>query len=183
MRRLFACARPAWCSLDEAAGSPDPRAAVFQRVSRDDLALAVQRVGELAREADDRSYYAELLGRYSLVRRFLPTLLHTIIFESTEAGKPVLEALACLRRSEGSRAPRLRERPWRLSPDPGTDSSSGRTAAWIGGSTLSVRWSGSRMRSTDARSSSPPASAGATHAPGSSRVLPGLTCGPTSAAR
>ena len=122
--------------LDEAAGSPDPRAAVFQRVSRDDLALAVQRVGELAREADDRSYYAELLGRYSLVRRFLPILLSTVVFEGTEAGDPVLEALACLRRSEGSRAPRLREAPRRLSPDPGADSCSGRPAAWIGGYTL-----------------------------------------------
>ena len=117
--------------LDEAASSPDPRAAVFQRVPRDDLALAVQRVGELAREADDRSYYAELLGRYSLVRRFLPALLRTIVFESTEAGKPVLEALACLRRSEGSRAPRLSSAPmaivtqsWRrlvLGPTGGVD--------------------------------------------------------------
>jgi len=48
---------------------------------------ATARVAELARPADDRGYYEGLLGRYSLVRRFMPALLRTIQFQGTSAGR------------------------------------------------------------------------------------------------
>jgi hypothetical protein len=106
--------------LETAPPEADLRAAVFQRVPRDQLALAVRRIGELAHAADDRSYYAALRSRYSLVRRFLPALLQTIPFRGTAAARPVLDALRFLGRLEGRGAARLRgapldlvTRPWR----------------------------------------------------------------------
>ncbi len=106
--------------LDETHAERDVRAAVFQRVPLEQRAGAVRRVGELAREADDRTYYDALLGRYSPVRRFLPALLRTITFDGTEAARPVLDALAFLRGGEERREPRMRDaplgvvtRPWR----------------------------------------------------------------------
>jgi TnpA family transposase len=106
--------------LDAAQPDPSLRAAVFARVPREHLVVAVTRVGELARPADDRGYYEGLLGRYSLVRRFLPALLRTIQFRGTAAGQPVVAALRFLAALEGERLPRLGpaplavvSRPWR----------------------------------------------------------------------
>ncbi len=74
----------------------DLRAEVFAQIPRDQLAAATARVGELARPAADRGYYEGLLGRYSLVRRFVPALLRTIQFQDTSAGRSVLDGLRFL---------------------------------------------------------------------------------------
>jgi hypothetical protein len=83
------------------------------------LAAAVIAVSELTRPPDD-TYAEELVGRYALMRRFLPTFLHTLEFESTPGGRPVLNAIQFLRRMEGRHtagwqaAPReVITRPWR----------------------------------------------------------------------
>jgi len=106
--------------LDDAQPDAQIRSAVFAHVPREQLVAASARVGELARPADDRGYYEGLLGRYSLVRRFLPALLHTILFQGTAAGQAVLEALQFLRDRETPTPPPMRHaplgvvsRPWR----------------------------------------------------------------------
>jgi TnpA family transposase len=50
-------------------------------------------------------------ARYSYVRRFLPSLLRTITFHGTPAGRPVLDALTFLRGIEGQSAPDLAAAP------------------------------------------------------------------------
>jgi len=60
------------------------------------LERAITVVGELTRSPEDH-YYEDLLTRCSQSRQFRPTLLCTITFLSTAAGKPVLEPLGFLR--------------------------------------------------------------------------------------
>ncbi len=97
--------------LDDTQTEGDLRAEVFAQIPRDQLAAATARVGELARSADDRGYYERLLGRYSLVRRFMPALLRTIQFQGTSAGRSVLEALRFLRELQVEKTPRMRRAP------------------------------------------------------------------------
>lgn len=92
---------------------------VFARISLDQLQAAVTVVGELTRPADD-NYAQELVGRYALTRRFLPTFLRILEFESTPNGRPILDAVQFLSRIEGRRNPQLQAaprdvvtRPWR----------------------------------------------------------------------
>ncbi len=107
--------------LDETRADAELRAEVFAHISREQLAAATERVGELARPADDAGYYEELLSRYSQVRRFMPDLLRTIEFQGTSAGQPVLDAVSFLREAEGdTTTSRMRQapldvvsRPWR----------------------------------------------------------------------
>ena len=51
--------------LDETRPDSVLRAEVFAHISREQLAAATERVGQLARPPDDAGYYEELLGRYS----------------------------------------------------------------------------------------------------------------------
>ena len=64
------------------------RELIFARISSDQLRTAVRIVGELTRPPDDH-YAQELVGRYALMRRFLPTFLRTLEFESTPGGRPI----------------------------------------------------------------------------------------------
>ena len=101
--------------LDPTHRDPAVREAVFAAVAPEDLAEAMQTVEALTRPPDDR-YYAELVGRYSLVRQFLPTLLRTVAFGGTAVGQPLVEALAFLRRIEGQRVPDLADAPLAIVP-------------------------------------------------------------------
>ena len=65
-------------------------------------------------ESSEEDRHATLLARYGTVRRFLPLLLKAVAFGSTEAGKPVLDALGFLRRQ--APAPRGTTLPPRSSP-------------------------------------------------------------------
>lgn len=83
---------------------------IFSRISREQLRQATATVAVLARPPDDH-YYPELLDRYRRVRRFLPALLSTVPFESTQAGQSVLHALLFLSDIEGSRTPDMDRAP------------------------------------------------------------------------
>lgn len=96
--------------LDDTCDSVHLRAHVFARISREQIQAAVATVAALARPPDD-NYYPELVERYHRVRRFLPTLLRTLAFEGTQAGQPVLEAVAFLARIEGQRKPDMNPAP------------------------------------------------------------------------
>ncbi len=96
--------------LDPRHRDPAVREAVFAAVAMEDLAAAVATVEALTRPPDER-HYPEILDRYSLVRRFLPTLLRTVTFGGTADGQPVVEALAFLRRIEGQKVPDLADAP------------------------------------------------------------------------
>jgi TnpA family transposase len=81
--------------LDE--GTPDDavRQAVFDLVSREDLAEAMARIESLARPQDDQ-YFKELRAQHRRLR-FLPSLLRTISFGAAPAGRFVLDAIEYLR--------------------------------------------------------------------------------------
>jgi len=93
--------------LDPPSGGLDALwAAIGARVSREDLEAASDAVGrltpaELDSGGQDAAFRAELLRRYPSLRRFLPALLEVVSFESTAAGRPVLDALDALRGIEG----------------------------------------------------------------------------------
>lgn len=77
----------------------DLQSKVFAKVSRETLEQATKTVNDLVRPPDD-VYFLELNARYSSVRRFLPTLLKQIHFESNLAGKPVVDAFNWVRDNE-----------------------------------------------------------------------------------
>lgn len=79
------------------------RAAIFALVPRKQLEEDIHTVDELSRGEDETHYYENLVHHSGQMRRFLPTLLQTIEFSGTAAGRAVLEALAFLRRREGKR--------------------------------------------------------------------------------
>jgi len=72
--------------------------------------MAVTTVTALTRPPEDH-YYEDLLSRYGQTRQFLPTLLRIVSFEGTAAGRPVLDAVAFLRRIEGQRKPDISDTP------------------------------------------------------------------------
>ena len=81
-------------------------AAIDTHVSRHDLRSAAETVARLAAQPDpddgqDSAFRLELLRRYSSLRRFLPDLLETLVFDASPAGKPILAALDSLRALEG----------------------------------------------------------------------------------
>jgi TnpA family transposase len=86
------------------------RSTVWKQISSEELKKAVEQVLELARPPDD-NYYQELLGRWRQVRRFLPTLLRTIDFQSLIAGKPILAAWRFLASIEGINKPKMESAP------------------------------------------------------------------------
>jgi hypothetical protein len=81
--------------FDEGCADSKVRATVFERVSEPCLQKAAALVEFLARPPED-NYHKELVERYGRVRRFLPALLREIVFQSTQAGQPILHALKAL---------------------------------------------------------------------------------------
>ena len=67
-------------------------------------------IGELTRPPED-TYAQELLNRYLMMRRFLPTFWRTLDFESTPGGRPTLQAVQFLQRIEGRKAASMRAAP------------------------------------------------------------------------
>jgi hypothetical protein len=86
--------------LDETQDPVTLRERIYARVSAEHLHAAVTTVGELTRPPDD-TYAQELLNRYLMMRRFLPTFWRTLDFESTPGGRPTLQAVQFLQRIEG----------------------------------------------------------------------------------
>ena len=119
LRDLDAAALQLWNAigvlLDETVATAAVRTQTYARIPRQRLLEAGAQVETLARPADDR-YYPELVDRYRRVRRFLPALLRSVSFESTQAGKAMLDALDFLRRIEPQRHPDMRQAPLDVVP-------------------------------------------------------------------
>ncbi|MBV8265443.1 MAG: Tn3 family transposase [Planctomycetaceae bacterium] len=96
--------------LDETCSAARIRSLIFARVSKQQLAKAVALVEALARPPED-DYQRELLDRYRRVRRFWPYLLQTITFQSTQAGRPLIQALRILAALEDQRESDLSQAP------------------------------------------------------------------------
>lgn len=96
--------------LDQSLPAEKLRDAIFEQISRDRLADASHRIGQLARPSDD-NYEQEITETYRAVRRFLPKLLTTVEFAGTSGGKAVLRSLEFLESIEGKRNPDMRAAP------------------------------------------------------------------------
>ncbi len=96
--------------LDDTLPSEHLREFVFRNIPRNRLKDAAERVGELARSADD-NYEAEITERYRAVRRFFPKVVQTVVFSSTPAGKQALQSLRFLNSIEGKTNPDMTAAP------------------------------------------------------------------------
>lgn len=113
-------ARACQMLLGEGDETTDIREAIFDLVPRDELLRALETVGALSRPQDDL-YYDQLVERYATVRRFLPTFLETLCFQSVDTARGVIRALDFLASIEDKRAPDMGQAPlgivtgrWRL---------------------------------------------------------------------
>ena len=101
--------------LDETCDDAEIRKVIFAQIPKEQLKAAATTVEELARPPDD-NYYPELISKYLRVRRFLPTLLQTVTFSSTQAAQPILKALEFLTSVEGQRRPDMGTAPLEIVP-------------------------------------------------------------------
>jgi len=97
--------------LDTAHPDQQVREKVYEQITQNVLIQACTLVGELARPALDEQGHQQLLGKYTTVRAFLPTLFRTITFQATPAARPVLEAVTFLTSIERKKNPPLDEAP------------------------------------------------------------------------
>ena len=96
--------------LDETQDPATLRERIYARVPAEHLQAAVTTIGELTRPPED-TYAQELLNRYLMMRRFLPTFWRTLDFESTPGGRPTLHAVQFLQRIEGQPRASLQAAP------------------------------------------------------------------------
>ena len=89
------------------------REAVWQKLTPEQLAEAINSVEELARPPED-NYYQELIQQWRSVRRFLPKLLSIVNFEGNQAGSKILEAWQFLQSIEGHRKPKMDAAPLKI---------------------------------------------------------------------
>lgn len=101
--------------VDDACDLMRLRQEIFARVPKEQVQRTIVTVDDLTRPPDDQ-FFPELTDRYGRVRRFLPTLLHNVEFQATQAGQPVLRALAFLKTLEGQRRPQLDAAPLETVP-------------------------------------------------------------------
>jgi hypothetical protein len=83
---------------------------IYKSISRDTITNAIEVIRQIAKPNHDK-YYDELLEQYRTVRRFLPTLLNTVKFQTTKEGKPVQAAIEFLATTEGKRQPSFQNAP------------------------------------------------------------------------
>ena len=101
--------------LDEQIADAAVRRQTFAQIPRQRLVDAGTQVETLARPPDDH-YYPELVDRYRRVRLFLPALLRTVAFDGTQAGQPMLTAVAFLGQLEQQHHPDMHHAPLDLVP-------------------------------------------------------------------
>lgn len=89
---------------------------IYAQITQEVLIQACALVGELARPPEEEQQYQQLLGKYATVRAFLPTLLRTVTFQATPAGRPILEAVTFLTLREGRKNPPIDEAPRKVIP-------------------------------------------------------------------
>lgn len=92
-------------------------AAIIGKVSRAELEAAVAAVTQTTQPQVD-THLADLLARYSTVRRFLPALLTTMTFQAAPGGVDQLAAFTALAALEGRRTIRAQEVPLTLATGP-----------------------------------------------------------------
>jgi TnpA family transposase len=85
--------------LDEKTPGEAVRDRIFEVISANKIALAVNKVQEIVRPPNN-VYFQELEKRYRRIRVFLPTLLKHLHFGSNHVGKPVTIALQWLKAHE-----------------------------------------------------------------------------------
>ncbi len=102
--------------LDSTHTDQQVREKVYEHITQNALVQACALVGELARPAEDEQQYQHLLGRYTTVRTFLPTLFRSITLQSTPAGRPILEAVTFLSSIERRKNPPIDEAPHDVVP-------------------------------------------------------------------
>jgi hypothetical protein len=98
------------CLIDPTYADAEVRKAIYATVTPEQITTAITKIAVLARPPDTTTQ-PELIARYRMVRRFLPTLLRVLRCDSTAAGRPVFKALAFLRRIEGERDADMRAAP------------------------------------------------------------------------
>jgi len=81
--------------LDDMTPNASVRRAVFDLMSRNDLADAMAQIETLTRSADDQ-YFKELRAQHRRLR-FMPSMLRAVSFGAAPSGKPLLEAIDALR--------------------------------------------------------------------------------------
>ncbi len=97
--------------LDDSLPDSDVRQAIFQRISREELTEATILVDQKS-TSQPPHYYDQLRASYRSIRRFLPTLLKTIEFQSLSSSRPLLEAWEFLRRLDhGEPKPDMQDAP------------------------------------------------------------------------
>ncbi|MDF1931773.1 hypothetical protein PGH45_19285 [Legionella pneumophila] len=64
-------------------GEQNLPAVIYKAISKDTISNAVEIIRQIAKPHHDK-YYDELLEQYKTVRRFLPTLLSTVKFQTTK---------------------------------------------------------------------------------------------------
>lgn len=101
--------------LDETEDVSTLRDRIYARVPHDRLQAAITTVDELTRPPDD-TYAQELLDRYLMMRRFLPTFLRTLDFDATPGGRPTLEAVQFLQQIEGRPRASMQDAPRSIIP-------------------------------------------------------------------
>jgi len=83
---------------------------IYNFIPKEKIIATINIIKSIARPKDDR-YYKELVDQYNKVRRFLPTLLKSISFSATKAGKHAKEAIDFLTALEGQRQPSMKKAP------------------------------------------------------------------------
>jgi len=91
--------------------------AITVKVTRAQLTAAIAAVDETTRPEVD-THLADLLGRYTTVRRFLPALLTTLQLQAAPGGTDALTAFTALRHLEGRRGVLAEEVPLVLATGP-----------------------------------------------------------------
>ena len=96
--------------LDPNCDNKSVREVIFERIPQEQLQSAMAKVEEIARPPGD-DHYPELLKRWGQVRRFLPSLLRTMEFQTTKAGQPILTAVKFLKSIEKKANPKMDAAP------------------------------------------------------------------------
>jgi hypothetical protein len=126
--------------LDQNLPDGELRSQVFSKTPHADLPKALDQITALIRPPDD-VFYQELEAQYRSVRRYLPTVLKYLRFESSPAGKDVVAAFDWLRASL-AQVQRARRLPARSSPSLGGVMSCGRMAKSMPMPTPFACWTG-----------------------------------------
>ena len=86
------------------------RKTIFQKTTKQKLTASIATIHSLARTPGD-NYHDEMVEQYGKVRRFLPHILHDIIFKAAPAGENTVAALRYLALNSASRKPFLVHAP------------------------------------------------------------------------